>query len=46
MQWRQITINSLDLLINSLNKITWKGINIKGKLSLFKYEKGTKISDY
>ena len=46
MQWRQITINSLDLLINSLNKITWKGINIKGKLSLFKYEKGIKISDY
>ena len=46
MQWRQITINSSDLLINSLNKITWKGINIKGKLSLFKYEKGIKISDY
>ena len=46
MQWRQITIDSLDILINSLNKITWQGINIKGSLSTVKYEKGIKVSDY
>ena len=46
MQWRQITIDSLDILINSLNKITWQGINIKGNLSTVKYEKGIKVSDY
>ena len=46
MEWRRITIDSLDLLIDCLNKMKWKGIDIKGNLSMNKYEKGIKVSDY
>ena len=46
MQWRRITIDSLDVLIDCLNKITWKNINMKGYLSTKKYEKGIKVSNY
>ena len=46
MEWRRITIDSLELLIDCLNKMKWKGINIEGNLSMDKYEKGIKVSDY
>lgn len=45
ISWRRIMIESLDILIDCLNKITWEGINVKGYLSKKKYEKGIKISD-
>ena len=46
MEWRRIIIDSLEVLLNCLNKITWVGRKIKGFLSLEEYEKGIKISDY
>lgn len=46
MEWRKIIIDSLDVLIDCLNKITWKNIRMKGYISTNKYEKGIIISDY
>ena len=46
MEWRRITIDSLEVLLNCLNKITWIGKKIKGFLSLEEYNKGIKISNY
>lgn len=41
-----ITIDSLEILLNCLNKITQLGRKIKGNLSLKEYEKGIKIPYY
>lgn len=46
IEWRRITMDSLEILLNCLNKITWVGRKINGFLSMKKYEKGIKISDY
>ena len=46
MTWRRITMNSLDILMECLNKITWNNVKMKGYLSTKEYEKGIKISDY
>lgn len=46
IEWRRITIDSLELLINHINKITWIDRKINGFLSMKEYEKGIKISDY
>ena len=46
MEWRRIIIDSLEVLLNCLNKITWVGKKIKGFLSLEEYDKGIKILDY
>ena len=46
ISWRRITMDSLDILMDCLNKITWKGIKIKGYLSTKEYQKGIKVSDY
>ena len=46
IEQRRLTIDSLELLIECLNKIKWRGINIDGNLSMVKYEKGIKVSDY
>ena len=46
IEWRRITMDSLDILLTCLNKITWLGKKIKGFLSMKEYEKGIKISDY
>ena len=46
IEWRRITMDSLEILLDSLNKITWINKNIKCFLSMKKYEKGIKISDY
>ena len=45
-EWRRITIETLDILIDCLNKITWKNVKMNGYLSTKKYETGIKISDY
>lgn len=46
IEWRRITIDSLEILLDSINKITWLGKKIKGFLSNKKYKSGIKISDY
>ena len=46
IEWRRITMDSLEKLLNCLNKITWLDKKIKGTLSMKEYEKGIKISDY
>ena len=46
MTWRRITMDSLDTLMECLNKITWNNVKMKGYLSTKEYEKGIKISDY
>ena len=46
IEWRRITMDSLDILLTCLNEITWLGKKIKGFLSMKEYEKGIKISDY
>ena len=45
-EWRRITIETLDILIDCLNKITWKNVKMNGYLSTKEYETGIKISDY
>lgn len=45
-EWCRITVDSLDILLDCLNKITWKNIKMKGYLSTKKYETGIKVSDY
>ena len=39
MTWRRITMNSLDILMECLNKITWNNVKMKGYLSTKEYEK-------
>ena len=46
IEWRRITVDSLDILIDCLNKITWKNVKMNGYLSTKEYETGIKISDY
>lgn len=46
LAWRKIKIDSLELLISTINKITWLGKNINSTLSTKYYEKGKKVSDY
>lgn len=46
IKWRRITMNSVELLIDCLNEITWNGVKMKGYLSLKEYQKGIKITDY
>ena len=46
IEWRRITIESLEILLACLNNITWIDKKINGFLSLKEYKKGIKISDY
>ena len=39
-------MDSLDILMDCLNKITWNRVKMKAYLSIKEYEKGIKISDY
>lgn len=45
MVWNKIIMDSLDLLINTINKVTWNGVYSKGILSTKKYEMGIKVSE-
>ncbi len=45
MVWNRIIIDSLTLLIDTINKVTWNGIYSRGILSTQKYEKGIQVSE-
>jgi len=44
--WNKIVIDTLELLISTINKVTWNNVYSKASLSTQKYEKGIKVSDY
>ena len=46
MVWNKIIIDNLDLLVNTINKTSWKEIYSKAVLSKKKYETGIQVSDY
>lgn len=46
MVWNKIIIDNLELLIDTINKTSWKRIYSKGFFSTKKYETGIQISDY
>ncbi len=46
MVWNKIIIDSLELLIDAINKTSWKGIYSKAVLSKKKYETGIQALDY
>ena len=39
-------MDSLEILLDCLNKITWNNKKINAKLTMTEYKKGIKISDY
>ena len=46
IELRKITMESLKILLDCLNKITWNNKKINAKLTMIVYKKGIKISDY
>ena len=43
--WNNIIMNSVDKLLETLNKVTWNSVKCIGTVLFKKYEKGIKISD-
>lgn len=46
MFWNGIIINSVDKLLECLNKVTWKNIKCVGKIDWTHFQKGIEVSDY
>lgn len=46
MVWNKIIIDNLELLINTINTTSWKGVYSKAVLSKKEYETGIQVSDY
>lgn len=46
MFWNGIIVDSVNKLLECLNKVTWNGVYCVGSVDWYHYQKGTQVTDY